>query len=232
MITQIIDFVQFRFRIFWYNFGWSDYTRYIDGWLPKFSLFVPIIGYLIVFSDQLGGALNQFTHLLKPETNFGISGNTRLRLIYFGLFFLGASNLIYILKKPYHFRFGTNRVEFSKTALEAFTFQDFLSLHQIIRKGDPLTTDGKYYDSEWRGFQEHATNRGEGTENVERTGHWEDAKNKYGSLLKSILAETFFRSNSEGKKWLVLCIFLSTIGYLLLAIPGVDMFIKVFVSSI
>ena len=222
--------LKLRANAFWYNFGWSSYIRYIDGWLPKFSLFVPIIGYMIIFSDQVAGAIN-FTNILSQNMDFGLSGNTRLRFIYFGLFFLGLSNLVYILRRPYHFRFGTNRIEFSRTALEAFTYQDFLSLHQLIRQNDAYTPDGKYYDSEWVGFQEVALNPGEGTDQVKRTGNWEDAKNKYGSLLKSILAETFFRSNIQGRFWLILCISLSTTGYLLLLVPAGDMFIKVTIST-
>jgi hypothetical protein len=34
--------------------------------------------------------------------------------------------------------------------------------------------DGKYYDSEWEEFLKAATNAGEETDNVERTGSWED----------------------------------------------------------
>ncbi|WP_133819439.1 hypothetical protein [Tahibacter aquaticus] len=219
-----------RYTSFWYNFGWSRWVAYIDGWIPRFSLFVPIVGYLIIFSDQVGGSLH-FNNLAGPVHDFGLTGQERLRFVYFGLFFLGVSNFIYRIKRPYVFRFGTDRVSYGRTALESFTYHDFLSLHHEIRSKNHYTLDGKYYDSEWDGFRDAATNPGEGTDLVERTGHWEEAKSKYGSLLRSVLSETFFRSNLQRRSWLVLCSILSTVGYLLLAAPSFDLFVKVFLST-
>lgn len=225
-----IDVMRSRFQSFWYNFGWSDWVAYIDGWIPRFSLFVPIVGYLILFADQVGGSIH-FKSLVGPSADFGLTGQERLRFVYFGLFSLGVSNFLYRLKRPYIFRFGTNRTDYSRAGLEAFTYQDFLSLHHEIRSNNHYTLDGKYYDSEWDGFKDAATNRGEGTDQVERTGHWEDAKSKYGSLLRSILSETFFRGNLQRRSWLVLCIILSTAGYLLLVAPSADLFAKVVFST-
>ncbi|GHU00768.1 hypothetical protein FACS1894154_10260 [Betaproteobacteria bacterium] len=41
-----------------------------------------------------------------------------------------------------------------------------------------------------------------------------------GSFLRSILAETFFRENLQRRSWLIVCIIISTIGYLLSAPAG------------
>lgn len=215
----------------WYNFGWSEWVGYLDGWLARFALLVPIFAYLILFADQIGGSV-QFQALLGSTADFGLDGQQRLRLVYFGLFFLGASNFLYRARRPYAFRFGTDRASYSRSALEIFTYQDLLRIHGDIRRISPYTVDGKYYDSEWNGFVEAATNRGEGTNQVERTGHWEDAKLRYGSLLRSMFAEHFFRANIQRRGWLVACITLSTIGYLLLIAPSVDLFVKVVVSTI
>ena len=225
-----IEALRSRLQTFWYNFGWSEWVPYVDGWIARFSLFVPIVGYLILFADQLGGSLH-FKHLAGATTEVGLTGPQRLRFVYFGLFALGISNFLYRLKRPYIFKFGTTRIDFSRTGLESFTYQDFLSMHHEIRSKTHYTLDGKYYDSEWDGFKEAATNRGEGTDRVERTGHWEDSKSKYGSLLRSILSETFFRGNIQRRSWLVACIALSTAGYLLLFVPSADLFIKVLLSS-
>jgi hypothetical protein len=220
-----------RWQIFWYNFGWSDWVAYIDGWIPRFALFVPVIGYLILFNDSVGTVL-VFEYLAEERiTQFGLSGQERLRFVYFGLFALGISNLIFRFKKPYVFTFGTNRSDYMRTCLEVFTFQDFLQLHGTIRHRGHLTLDGKYYDSEWDGFVEAATNTGEGTDRVERDGSWDEARGRYGSLLRSILGETFFRGNTQRRFWLLLCVALSTLGYILLSMPSVDLFIKVVLSS-
>jgi hypothetical protein len=192
----------------------------------------PFVGYLILVNDEIAKVL-EFHHLIGTE-HFarGLSAVERLRLIYYALFFLGVSNFIYRLKKPYSFRFGPNVVDYTKTALELFNFHDYVEIHGTIRHEGHLTPKGNYYDSEWEGFEQAATNKGEGTEIVVRTGSWEEAKSKYGSLLRSMLRENFFRHDTRGRPWLTACVFLSTLGYVLLAIPSIDLFIKVSVGTL
>ena len=216
---------------FTYNYAWSDWVGYIDGWIPRFSLFFPIIGYLILFNDPISEMI-QFKQITHQATyDWGLSATTRLRFVYYALFFLGVSNFIHRLKRPYAFRFGKDFVEYTRTALENFTLGDFVQIHSTIRHAGHLTQDGKYYDSEWDGFKEAARNAGEGTDTVERTGSWEDAKRRYGSLLRSMLREDFFRSDTKKRGWLTCCLMLSTAGYILLAIPSIDLFLKVTYST-
>lgn len=172
---------------FRYNYAWSDWVGYIDGWIPRFSFFFPIIGYMILFNDQISEMI-QFQRITHQITyDWGLSATTRLRFVYYGLFFLGVSNFIYRIKKPYAFRFGRDFVEYTRTALENFTYGDFVQIHGTIRHKGHLTLDGKYYDSEWDGFKNTARNAGEGTDNVERTGSWEDAKRSVAYLLSPLV---------------------------------------------
>lgn len=125
-----------RWQAFWYNFGWSNWVDYVDGWIPRFALLVPVVGYLILFNDSIGNKL-VFEHLAgESSTQFGLTGQQRLRFIYFGLLALGISNFVFRLKKPYTFRFGTSLTDYVKTCLEVFTFQDFFQLHKQIRYED------------------------------------------------------------------------------------------------
>lgn len=57
MLYKIWGFTKQWWDGFWYNFGWSDWVHYIDGWIPRFSLFVPVVGYLIIFNDRIGGSI-------------------------------------------------------------------------------------------------------------------------------------------------------------------------------
>ena len=215
----------------WYNFGWSDWTKYVDGWIPRLSLSVPIVGYLILFNDTIAEAL-EFAHLTNHGVEtFGLGSAQRLRLIYFGLIILGISNFVYQRRKPFVFRYGTNVTDYTRTCLEMFTLGDFVQLHGQIRHEGHLTLDGKYYDSEWDGFMQAAKNDGEGTDRVSRTGSWERARSDYGSLLRSILRETFFCQDTQRRGWLLLCVLLSSLGYALLAVPSLDLFAKVVRST-
>jgi hypothetical protein len=223
----VFNSLKLRWQTVVYNYSWSNWVPYIDGWIPRFSLLFPFVGYLILVNDEIAKVL-QFHHLTGTEQYaWGLSAVIRLRLVYYGLFFLGVSNFIYRLKKPYAFRFGANLIDYTKTGLELFTLGDYVQIHGTIRHEGHLTLDGKYYDSEWEGICAAARNQGEGTDKVVRSGSWEDAKRQYGSLLRSMLRENFFRNDTRGRSWLTACVLLSTLGYLLLAIPSLDLFAKV-----
>ena len=220
-----------RIQTFLANYAWSSHVKYIDGWIPRFAFFFPVIGYLILFNDEISDFFT-FQNLANSTVlDTGLSGSARLKLLYFGLFFLGASNLIYKLKKPYGYKFGNNFITYGEVGFKHFTLGDYIQIHGRIRNRGHATLDGKYYDSEWQGFLEAAKNSGEGTENVERDGNWEDAKKQYGNLLLSILRDNFSYIDMQNRNWLSLCIFLSTCGYLLMLLPSLDIFIKVVKST-
>ena len=218
-------------RAFWYNYSWSRSVAYIDGWIPRFSLLFPFFGYLILVNDQIAQFF-EFHHLTGGESYpWSLSAVVRLRFTYYGLFFLGMSNFIYRLAKPYAFRFGSNFVDYTRTALDLFTMSDYVQIHATIREEGHLTPDGKYYTSEWEGFRAAAKNEGEGTDTVVRSGSWEDAKRQYGSLLRSMLRENFFREDIRRRGWLTTCLLFSTVGYLSLALPSIELFAKVTAST-
>jgi len=220
-----------KIKTLWYNLRWSEWAGFIDGWIPRFAFFVPLLGYLIIFNDN-ATVLIQFDQIIGDHKAFeGLSSGQKLRLIYFGLIFLGISNLIYRIKKPYIFRFGKTILDYTENCLRTLSYDSFLHMHQSIREDGHFTSSGKYYDSEWDGFTERALNAGEGTSTVKRNGHWEDAKLQYGSLLRSILNEHFFKKDTCRKLWLLLCLSLSAIGYILLIIPSLELFLKIVAST-
>jgi len=99
------------------NYRWSDWIRFIDGWIPKFALFFPIVGYLILFNDA-ASSLFTFEGLTnKAVLESGLTGEMRLKFLYFGLMFLGVSNFVYILRKPHVLRLGQNPLEYAEEGL-------------------------------------------------------------------------------------------------------------------
>lgn len=223
---KTLQHIESKWRVFLYNLRWSNWISYIDGWIPRFALFVPLLGYLILFNDEMSQMFS-FRTITNEIVSFGLNGSERLRFLYFGLIFLGLSNFIYRVRKPYAFRIGTNQVDYTRTALEVFDLDDFLDMHQTIREGH-LTLKGKYYDSEWDQFWVAARGESDGSVN----GNWDSAQKAFGSLLRAILSETFFRADTSRRVWLWTCIILSTIGYLFLALPSLDLFFKVCLATV
>ncbi len=220
-----------KWQGFTYNFAWSDYIGFFDGWLSRVAMAVPIIGYLIIFNDTTVGyiSFNEITN--KTDVLFYFEGVTRLRFLYFGLVFLGAANLIYRWRRPWVHKFGRDCLAFIEKGLEVFTPSEYIQFHHEIREKGHFTRSGKYYDSEWDRFIDLAIGIEGRDESQNRPGHWNQAKSQYEYLLRNILEETFFRHSVERRYSLSLCLYLSFVGYVLLLLPSMDLFQAVIRST-
>lgn len=218
--------------MFTYNFGWKDYIPLIDGWLARCAIGVPAVGYLVLFNDSAVSYIS-FNQLTSDSTNLLFtSGGNRLRLLYFGLIFLGISNLIYRWKRPWVHKYGKDIDTFVHNCLESCTPTEYINFHNTIRVEGHHTSYGKYYDSEWDGFRSLALGVEGKSDAKNRPGHWIEAKSRYEHLLRSILHETFFRNTVKRRIWLGICILLSSLGYIMLLIPSFDLFQAVVQSTL
>jgi hypothetical protein len=214
-----------KWDTFSYNYRWSDYVSLFDGWIARCSMAVPIIGYLILFNDSISQHLS-FNNLANENLVwFGLSSILRLKLIYFGLIFLGAANIIYRWRRPFVFKIGTNRFDYVEKALEHFTVSAYIDIHGTIRHQGHHTLHGKYDDAEYDAFLDLAV--GEGPAGAARDVNWAAAKSRYEGLLRAMLIENFARNDVKRRFSLSCCLALSLTGYLLLAIPSADLLIKV-----
>lgn len=233
MSISLLDKLGTKWRGFRYNFQWPDYDWLLDGWLSRLAYGVPLVGYLVLFNDTISANL-QFESLAgQIYSPLDLSSGARLKFIYLGLVFLGLGNVLYRLLRPYVMKFGVGEFNYVETALKHFTFSAYNELHHRIRRSefDPMTVHGKYYDSEWEGFRiaaigPVAKTLREGEEN-QKQADWTAAKNKYESLLRSILIETHFCEVTKKRGQLAICLGIALLGYMLLLIPSADLFISV-----
>jgi hypothetical protein len=227
-IERWASYWRIKWSAFDYNYGWSDYVYLFDGWVAKCAMAVPIIGYLILFNDTISQHLS-FNKLASENVlGFGLSSVARLKLIYFGLIFLGSANILYRIRRPFVFKIGTNQFEYVGNALKHFTVSAYIDIHGLIRHEGHHTLHGKYYDAEYDAFLNLALGeKGDRSQRDESTADWTQAKSRYEGLLRSMLIENFYRNNVKRRLSLTGCIFLSLLGYALLFIPSLDLFIKV-----
>ena len=214
-----MSFIKTLWLKFWQNYRWSDYVKYVNGWAPKWAFFLPIVGGLTLFNDEISELLGAGKNALP----FYFDNTQSLLLLCCGLLFLGASNLIYFLGRPPQFRNGTNIIDYIKIGFEACTLPDYCRLHEEIESRGRLTLYGRYEDSEWKSFFDSTKNTGEGEEMALQDEDWEKAKLKYADLLRKILYESFSNYDRQGKFWLSVCIALSTFGYILMLLPIFDL---------
>jgi hypothetical protein len=224
-----------KWQTFSYNFGWSRYVDLLDGPITRLSYAVPIVGYLILFNDSVARSLT-FVELTSGHAAIGLSGNARLKLLYLGLVILGLAHILYRWQRPYVLELARNQIDYVEAGLRYFTVNTFIELQGSIRHSafGHYTVYGKYDPAEWDRFLDHAlgTNYNSSkTEQKETMGHWVEAKTRHEGLLRSILIETFFRETTQTRRgWLVVCVLIAGSGYVMLAAPSVDLFLKVMIS--
>lgn len=229
------DHALMKWQTFTYNFGWSRYVELLDGPVPRFSFAVPIVGYLILFNDSITQHLT-FLELTSGHSAFGLSGGARLKMLYLGLVILGAANILYRWQRPYVLRLARNQIDYVEAGLRHFTVNTLIELESSIRHSGfgHYTVYGKYDQAEWHRFLDHAlgsTDKNAPSARKDTTGNWVEAKSRYEGLLRSILIETFFRESTRTRRsWLIACLLIASLGYGLLAIPSVDLFLKVMMS--
>lgn len=233
MVEKIKSWVEnwhSNWNSFVYNYCWSDYVILFDGWIARCAMAVPIVGYLVIFNDAVSQHLS--FHTLAGAGEGWLSSSSRLKFVYFGLIFLGTATILYRVRRPFVFKIGTNEFDYVERALEHFTVSAYINIHGTIRDEGHYTLHGKYYDSEYEGFINMALGkRDKSGYRSEDSGNWNLAKAKYESLLRSMLLENFSRNNIKRRYSLTSCIALAIIGYCLLLIPSLDLFLRVLAVS-
>ena len=225
-----LNYLRMKWQIFTYNFAWPKYVFLLNGWLAKCAMAVPFVGYLIIFNDTVSSHLS-FDRLANESASaFGLTSLARLKFLYLGMVSLGVANAFYYLRRPYVLRIGIDQVEYVDRALKNFTLENYISIHDEIRHSgyDPYTRHGKYYDSEYESFMNYAAPSSDGgLAAMSQQFHWVDAKAKYETLLRSMLIENYFRNSIKNRVSLSISLVLAVLGYVLMAIPSADLFLKV-----
>ena len=218
-----------RWEGFRYNYQWHDYVPYLDGWIVRFAATIPILGYLILFNDEVTAFMNFDDLTSGQEDKFWLTGSQRLRLLYFGMLLLALANLLYRIRRPYVLKCAPSLEEYLEWADRLLTFSDLLGMHRQIRSDVHVSQDGKYWDSDWDAFRLDA--QGSEDDASMKIGDWGLAKQKHGNLIRSILRETYYRSARERRASLSVCLFIAILGYSFLAIPSLDLFFRVFAAT-
>ena len=215
-------------QTFKYNFRWSDYIWLMNGWLNKFAFAIPAIGYLILFNDSVVSILN-FQQLTGSNLLYsGLHSGARLKLIYFGLIFMGTANMMYFVFRPHVLRLAESETPYVTKAFEIYTVREYININDRINLHGHVTLYGKYYDAEWDFFIKEALGTLGTNEQIGAIiGNWASAKSRHENLLRSMLLDNFFRYDTGRRIKLTITIAISMTGYVLIFIPSLDLFIKV-----
>ncbi len=226
-----LHLLQMKFRSFLNNFSWPDWVWVYDSPMSRSAYLIPVIGYIVVFNDY-ATSLIDFKNIsgVAPPIQL-VSNSGRLKFLYFGLVFIGVSNLYYVFRRPVVMKIGNNQIRYVEEMLKNITLSRCIGLHESImyNKNGHKTLYGEYDIKEWELFLTDAVG---GTYvsagfTKHQEPHWNNAKSKHELLLRSILIETYFRETTTRIYDLVICLTIGIIGYVLLVIPSLDLFLRI-----
>lgn len=212
-------------------YSWDRFSVLFDGWISRSSIFVPIIGYMILFNDFVA---EYFTFKLITSQNEGLfmlDQGLRLRLAYFGMIGLGISSLAYFALRPWALTYGTTENEFKNNAFERFSVNDYLLCKEIaLKNNDPSFVD-RPFDEIWDQFARAVEEYVNQNKKDQSMRQWVNVRNQYNVFLMSLLEHVFYIETRRRLFFLTICIFLSSFGYAILGLISLDLFQAVFRST-
>jgi hypothetical protein len=219
-------------RPFLPDLRWSGVSSYVDGWISRISMTVSIVGYLIVFNDSIGGSISFSTLANQYEAHTHLGDSARLRFVYFGLIALGLSNLMFRIFQPRTFKIGRNELKYITEGLRSFTFHHYRDIYNT--HGDALDSllpeDG--IEDSYKGFEKDSTELVVQSGDLTSQVGWEQIVGKYGLFLRTMLHFHFETADKKRASALWVCLTVSTIGYVFLFIPSVDLFVRVLRATV
>jgi len=218
-----------------FRYSWDYFEPFINNRISRAALLIPLVGYLILFSDLVAENLG-FTELVSQEdTTYFLADNVRLKFVYFGMIFVALDALFYRITRPVVISQGKNLPQYMDFALTYFTVTDFTNIY----KSSALVVWGPDNKGHWLSFLDDASwpnkvGQAPATPNQKRISEakvsnhsFSAAKKTHENLLREILIKHYEYEASTRKKRLTLCVGLSSLGYLLLLIPSFDLFLRV-----
>lgn len=217
-----------------YNYHWSDYAYLFRGGLARAAATVPVFGYLIIFNDGIAYYLS--FEKIAPQVEFSgfFSSDTRLRLIYFGLIFLGAAELLYLARRPHIMKLGDSFEKYKSRVLSYASPRYFIEANSSIKRSDsdPWTQGGKYYDRDYEDLMEMClgSRPGQSIREAYESGkkaNWQEAITRFEPLVTGIMEEIYFKEGRKRRVSLSIAVFMAVVGYAFLLLPSADLFVRV-----
>ena len=124
-----------RFRSDWKITQWQSVERVANNDLTRVVALVPIIGYLILFNDQIA-TIASFRMIagVDPgaETPFYLTGLAKMRLAFFGSLLLLFSNLVFKIFRPKVLELAKGDMEFAARVGERYSVHELADMETQV----------------------------------------------------------------------------------------------------
>ena len=201
------------------------------------TIFVPVIGYMILLNDYVVEYLSLSDKLLSntltKETDWPSIGDTfgRLRLIYLGLVSVGIASFIFKIRCPSEILRHRNEYDYIHAELAVMTSERFLAAKERLTQCPASIPN----DLRLRINSVEDTELSETLMQVSataRTGQpakliWDDWINRNRRIMSEVLSVLYDIVNQSRVYWRSTIFGLYILGFLILLWPSLEIFMKI-----
>lgn len=218
----------YEVRIFLRRMNWSTLRTVGNSRLVSLTIFIPIIGYLVILSDNFISYLRPAEEFLGVTTS-GLTLIEKLKLVYLGLVFLSFGQAIFWIRCPkliknygsfleYIEREKRHIVGSDKEHVNAHNREQFLRSCVLEME---ILYEGQ--DTEEISFYKEIAESLQNNENKHQYVN-------HGRKLEDLMETRYEAHDSMYRKPLYACMILYSIGFLLLFIPAFETFTRVLMT--
>jgi len=189
----------------------NDFTRVIG--------LIPVAGYLILFNDEIA-RLASFDALAgvgeDQVSPFIFGGLTKLRLVFFGSLLVLCSFLIYRVFRPDELEVSNNDLEFSELVRQRYSVHELTEMETHVHSESWTERTSVFWM--FRGQRRSKKSRVSGYSPTARSSMF----SKHGDYIGLLAREWWFGMMHTHRVARVSSLVLGALGYLMLALPTVD----------
>lgn len=123
------------FKENWHLIQWRTVKAVANNDLSRVMGLVPLAGYLILFNDEIA-SLASFDTLAgvadRSASPFFLSGVAKLRLVFFGSLLVFVSCVVYRVWRPPVLDWSNSEIEFAARVLDNYTVHEIVSLEAEV----------------------------------------------------------------------------------------------------
>ena len=186
---------------------WSAVNTLSNSFAVRSTVLIPLIGYLILFNEKMADYLNLIGALNSGDSHHGVS--VRLLSLYMGLCFVAAAVMVYSLRCPREIKGFSTAPEYISNVQETVSGPSLRTLEVTISNEPSM----QHEFEPLRIVQVSVSGVTVETDNT--------------NYIRGLLFLHFQLLDESREYSRFLCIFFYAIGFTLIAIPSLKIFVRV-----
>lgn len=207
--------------------GWISLRKIGNSSVAKATIFMPIIGYFVIFNEEIVKYLHLIGDLSGTKASPGDLNLTRLVSVYIGLFFVGIASIVFLLCCPPELAETASEHEFNQKEMDLMNPLRVAKMQrQLVELGGQVATAAHDEIAKLSQLQMSETVGSAYMVPSTASLSWPDWIGRNRSNISAIVAVKYSLLN-DSRYWArVCCIACYCIGFLFLFLPSAEVFIR------